>query len=146
MKKTFALSTLILCLLAFGATDAQAGCLVFDGFCDGLELFKDPSDPELLTGSWQNFDCAGSDAPVIGSNLNKVSISETTIIPGTKLHLVIDKVAGTVDLWAWDMVSPPFVLATTTFTWTGGAAVCAFLQPPGGESLAGLVSEAPEDE
>ncbi|MEL7451186.1 MAG: hypothetical protein AAFN78_18375 [Pseudomonadota bacterium] len=40
-------------------------CVSFEpsGFCDGLQLTTVPGTP-LLVGTWDNYDCAGSNAPM----------------------------------------------------------------------------------
>jgi hypothetical protein len=60
--------TSVLAPLAVATAPAQAAtfCVDFDFFCDGLQLTTNTTAP-LLTGTWENWDCAGSTAPVQGN-------------------------------------------------------------------------------
>lgn len=68
MKNYIALVALLLAnLTAAPAARAADICVSFEsgGYCDALELSWTPGNP-TLTGTWKNFDCFGSDAPVGG--------------------------------------------------------------------------------
>jgi len=49
-------------LFVVGTSYAQM-CFDFDPYCDGLELYLSGG---VITGTWQNTDCAGTDVPVHG--------------------------------------------------------------------------------
>lgn len=45
-------------------------CFSFDNFCDGIEILAVLPD-KTVEGTWNNFDCGGSDAPMLGGYSGK---------------------------------------------------------------------------
>jgi hypothetical protein len=45
-------------------------CFSFDNFCDGIEILSVLPD-KTVEGTWNNFDCGGSDAPMLGGYSGK---------------------------------------------------------------------------
>jgi hypothetical protein len=68
-KIALSLMTSVLAPLALASAPAQAEtwCVHFSGFCDGLQLST--TDSPLITGTWENWDCGGSQATISGSFL-----------------------------------------------------------------------------
>jgi len=70
-------------------------CFAFDGFCDGLGL---SASGGVVTGNWENYDCAGSNEPVVGTvNASQGEIfcdgisGACNVTPGTEWSFVIDR-------------------------------------------------------
>lgn len=134
MKKLTILAVLVLALAVVPA--AQATCVDFDSFCDGLELTKAGN---ILYGSWQNVDCAGTDLVAMG----ELHSGTASVVPDGLLALfgiagevVINAGAGTAEIWIYDGVNPATLVNTTTVTITGGT--CPFKQAGGRSVLGGM--------
>jgi len=51
------------------ASGAQIVCVDFDDFCDGLQLhMSDETGAVILYGTWENYDCVGSEIVVMGNS------------------------------------------------------------------------------
>src|SRR5262245_23689969 len=81
MLKSILVSATVFVMTTFGATAAQAFCLKFVDFCDGVCV----DHVGLGGGSWYHFDCA-SDSPMDVSNaINPPYVSECGTNVGNRI-------------------------------------------------------------
>lgn len=130
MKKlTGTFVALVAILLTAPAAQATTlWCVSFDNFCDGIEVLK---RPDMLTGTWQNVDCAGTDAtfdlvgilhPPAG---RAICINDTCpFSPDIQWLFALDFVTNTFDLFAFDGLTVTPVQINQPYTKTDGT--CTF--------------------
>jgi len=91
----------------FGPDVSYPFCIDFVGFCDGYEVSAILAD-KMVVGTWQNYDCAGSDAPLLGGftkgppRRNYMMGDIGVFAPGDILLLTLEVDLGTLDLWVHD--------------------------------------------
>lgn len=130
MKKLVLTSAVLLVAVAFAAPSAQAQvCIDFDSFCDGLEL-NASGPPPLLTGTWQNTDCAGTDVPIVGTvdpgNIANAcgalgNAEAVGNVSGADWQFVLDRLDGSLDM---NMLPGTCWIPGVTYTTSLGA--CPF--------------------
>ena len=88
----------------FGPDVAFPFCIQFDGFCDGFEVSAILAD-KMVVGTWQNYDCAGSDVPMLGGftkgppRRNYMMGDIGVFAPGDIFLFTLEVDGGTFDLW-----------------------------------------------
>jgi hypothetical protein len=128
-KYLFSFATILLSLCV---TSANAVCLAFDNYCDGLEVSVSNGH---ITGLWKNTDCAGTDIPIQGNIVGGVAkvacsgncfsgqrfgwVAETTL-DGT-MDMYADGGVGTWSLWI-DELAYTASLGSCTFSQGNGIA------------------------
>jgi hypothetical protein len=130
-KLAIALASAALAVLAAPAAHASpALCVDFVNFCDGLQIRID-NDAHTISGSWRNWDCAGTDEPIVGGvrSLTEYRVYCTTAgCPLSYLWVfVLDafQAGFTFDLFGSDGINPPF-LQQLDQPYTVSAGACAF--------------------
>jgi hypothetical protein len=113
-KLTIALgiTTLSIGAATQAAPDAGGWCVDFRSFCDGLQLYAAP-DGVHLTGTWENWDCAGSTAAINGNlsgdGVVSVVCGDFATCPIGFIWLFkFERASSTFDMYGWDGVNPPF--------------------------------------
>ena len=114
LAMALAITTLSIGAATPAAPDAGGWCVNFDNFCDGLQLYAAP-DGVHLTGTWENWDCAGSNPPINGNlsgdGLVSVVCGDVATCPlGYVVLFKLERSSNTFDMFAWDGVNPPFVV------------------------------------
>jgi len=114
-------------------------CIDFDAFCDGFEVSSILAD-KMVVGTWQNYDCAGSDAPLLGGftkgppRRNYMMGDLGVFAPGDILLLSLEVDLGTLDLWVQDAAGNLLQLQDdATYSFIPGA--CPFRPDGGGRGI-----------
>ena len=91
----------------FGPDVSYPFCIDFVDFCDGFEVSAILAD-KMVVGTWQNYDCGGSDAPMLGGftkgppRRNYMMGDIGVFAPGDIFLLTLEVDLGTLDLWNHD--------------------------------------------
>ena len=92
---------------AFGPDVSYPFCLDFVNFCDGIEISNIAAD-KMVVATWQNYDCAGSDVPMLGGftkgppRRSWVMGDIGVFAPGDIFVFTLEVDFGTFDLWNHD--------------------------------------------
>ena len=82
-------------------------CIQFVNFCDGFEVSAIMGD-KMVVGTWQNWDCGGSDSPMLGGftkgppRRNYMMGDIGVFAPGDIFVFTLELDLGTFDLWNQD--------------------------------------------
>jgi len=94
---------------SFGPDVTFPFCIDFVNFCDGFEVSAILAD-KMVVGTWQNYDCGGSDAPMLGGftkgppRRNYMMGDIGVFAPGDIFVFTLELDLGTFDLWNQDAV------------------------------------------
>lgn len=138
MKKLFSVAILSVCIISFGATQANAQvCVTPDNFCDQLQLQVDGNGN--VFGLW-DWTCDNVTLqPVIGLFDPPNATAGTYIADlGVAVYWVFDIPSGEFDLYGYDGVNPPFAFQLDQpYSFSAGSCTFAVGVPGDQPSLLG---------
>ena len=93
-----------------GTANADPFCIDFVNFCDGMLLTVNAEGS--ISGEWRNLDCAGSTAPVHGTQsdglITVTCTNQATCPVGLVWKFNFDTSTNIFDMFGYDRVNPPF--------------------------------------